>query len=129
MKFLIQALACLLAVLWCRAGELQQAAAQGNAEKVRALLAAARNSVSVRDGGTTALHEAARGGHLKVVELLVSKGADVNATDFSGLTPLKLALGYRRAEVTAFLKRNGGLEQIAARPAAPPTISKRDRAL
>ena len=86
MKFLMPALTCLLAVLCCRAGELQQAAAQGDAEKVRALLDAAPHAVSVRDGATTALHEAARGGHLKVVELLVSRGADVNATDFSGLT-------------------------------------------
>src|ERR1041384_4234588 len=116
MKFLIQALACLLAVLWCRAGELQQAAAQGDAEKVRALLDAAPNSVSVRDGATTALHEAARGGHLKVVELLVARGADVNAVAFSGLTPLKLALGYRRAEVAAFLKQRGALEQIPVPP-------------
>ena len=38
--------------------------------------------------GWTALHVAAREGHLAIVKLLVTKGADVNVQDFLGRTPL-----------------------------------------
>src|SRR4051794_13405636 len=90
------ALSCVAAL---RAGEIQEAAAAGELERVRAL-AVSPASVNARDRGTTALHEAARAGHLDIVKLLVEKGANLNATDVSGATPLRLAIGYHRAEVT-----------------------------
>src|SRR5215212_2188256 len=103
-------------VLTAQAGELQDAAAGGEIEKVRALLKTNPAALNNRDGGTTALHEAARGGHFDVVKLLISSGAKVNEKNFSGLTPLKLALGYRRMEIAEFLRKNGGLEQAASPP-------------
>jgi ankyrin repeat protein len=42
--------------------------------------------------GMTPLHAAARKGLKKVVELLIHEGADVNAKDDDGDTPLDLAL-------------------------------------
>jgi ankyrin repeat protein len=116
MKSFLWIAAVTLCVLTARAGELQDAAAGGEIEKVRALIKANPAAINNRDGGTTALHEAARGGHFDIVKLLVASGAKVNEKNFSGLTPLKLALGYRRTEIAEYLRKNGGLEQ-----AAPPT--------
>jgi ankyrin repeat protein len=103
-------LCCGLAV---SAGELQDAAGRGDVEKVRSLMRANPLTISARDGGTTALHEATRAGHIEIVKLLVAGGANVNATDFSGLTPLKLATG-RHPEIASYLRTQGGLEKITA---------------
>jgi len=98
-------------------GELQDAAARGDIEKVRALLKANPSAVNSREGATTPLHEATRGGHFEVVKLLVASGAEVNALNFSKLTPLRLALGYQRSAIAEFLRQHGGLEQVAPPPA------------
>lgn len=100
------------------AGELQDAAARGDLARVRALVQANPTAISARVDGTTALHEATRGGHAEVVKFLVTSGANINALNFSGLTPLKLALGYQRAGIADYLRMQGGLEKAAA-PALP----------
>lgn len=97
------------------AGELQDAAGRGDIEKVRSLMRENPAAISARDGGTTALHEAARAGHLEIVKLLVAGGANVNATDFSGLTPLKLATS-QHPEIASYLRAQGGVEKAAATP-------------
>src|SRR5436190_4882526 len=111
MKSFVSALiaACFVAV--GMAGELQDAAARGDLDKVRALVAANPTAISARVDGTTALHEATRGGHVEVVKFLVANGANVNALNFSSLTPLKLALGYERASIAEYLRAHGGLEK------------------
>jgi ankyrin repeat protein len=111
---------CVFAILLCCllpafAGELQDAAARGDLEKVRNLIRSNPAGISAREGGTTALHEATRAGHFEIVKLLVANGANVNATDFSKLTPLKLA---KRPEIAAFLREQGGLDKAPA-PVAP----------
>lgn len=58
--------------------------------------------------GRTALHLAAAAGHIKVVRLLVSKGADVNVTDNWGGKPLDDAVLQSRIECISFLKQMGG---------------------
>lgn len=58
------------------------AAQHGDLERVEVL---ARRGVDVRDrGGYTALHYAARNGHVAVCKLLLRKGADANAKTRSG---------------------------------------------
>lgn len=93
------------------AGELQDAAARGDINRVRALVKARPGDINIRDAGTTALHEATRAGHIEIVKFLVENGANVNATDFSRLTPLKLALGRRQMTIAGYLRSKGGLEQ------------------
>jgi ankyrin repeat protein len=48
-------------------------------------------NVNERINGTTLLGEAVRKGNYEVVELLLSKGADVNATDGNGEAPIVIA--------------------------------------
>ena len=52
-------------------------------------------------------------GHKGVVELLIAKGADVNARGFLGITPLDKAVGNtfndkNNAEVADLLRNHGG---------------------
>ena len=52
-------------------------------------------------------------GHKEVVELLIAKGADINARGFLGITPLDKAVGNtfndkNNAEVAALLLRKHG---------------------
>ena len=56
------------------------------------------------DDGWTPLHDAASMGHKEIVELLLAKGANVNAKNNYGNTPLDLASG----ETANFLRKHGG---------------------
>ena len=51
---------------------------------------------------TTPLWEAASNGHIRIVQFLVEKGADVNAFDGQGNTPLYIALS-RKGNCFVFL--------------------------
>jgi ankyrin repeat protein len=46
-------------------------------------------------------------GHVEVAELLIAKGADVNARTPDGHTPLSLAKALGHTKVAALLKKNG----------------------
>ena len=75
--------------------------------------------VNVKDAsfGHTALIVAARKGHRQIVELLLAKGADVNATDNYGNTALGWARKTSRADsetVVNMLKQAGAVEPTQA---------------
>ena len=84
-----------------------------NIEDVKQHLAAGTD-VDARDGsGRTSLHIAADFGHKEIAELLITKGADVNARDEYGDTPLDnvsllygVALHY--TETADLLRKHGG---------------------
>ena len=59
------------------------------------------------DVGEPALHHAASQGHKEIVELLIAKGADVNAKG-SGTTPLDLAIINGETEIADLLRKHGG---------------------
>ena len=84
--------------------QLIDAAKRGDLAEVKSLLESRAELVYERDqSGATALHYAAFGGHRSVVEALVSKGADINATDSQfGATPAGWAIEYLR-EMGGFL--------------------------
>ena len=87
---------CLLFLIWlnlvgaARAGEIYDAAQLGDAKKVEALLNANPDLVNAKDqnSGGTPLFFAAGYSHKDIVELLLSKGADVNVKDNLGRTLL-----------------------------------------
>jgi hypothetical protein len=87
---------------------LFNAASGGNIEAVKQHLAAGTD-VEVKDNnGFTPLHIATR----EVAELLIAKGADVNAIvasgQYQGKTPLDAAIQVGRPEVADLLRKHGG---------------------
>ncbi|MEW5925833.1 MAG: ankyrin repeat domain-containing protein, partial [Candidatus Zixiibacteriota bacterium] len=69
---------------------LVTAASEGSLVEVLKLLAkgADINHVGDLEGGMTALQSAAKYGHADLVELLINKGADIEAKDNDGRTVL-----------------------------------------
>lgn len=57
--------------------------------------------------GMTLLHWACDRGHLPLVHSLVSLGANIDAKDTEGTTPLGLAVLCEHQDVALFLLRNG----------------------
>ena len=47
-------------------------------------------------------------GHKEVVELLIAKGADVNARGFLGITPLDRAIRDKHPKIADLLRKHGG---------------------
>ena len=84
----------------------------GNIEEVRkALTGGVDPTQKVGQSGFTALHAAAKGGHLVVVELLLEQpGVDVNAATDRGFTVLHITAGFGHMEILALLLRQPGLD-------------------
>ena len=100
--------------LYCVANECSGA---GGGNIVRALVRAGAQ-VNVPSGvkRCTALHMAARRGNTEVAEVLVDCGADIEARDKSGDTPLQRAKNCRKAGVVSLLAARGaGAGQAAER--------------
>ena len=57
-----------------------------------------------------ALINAAGEGNLETVKLLIEKGADVNAKDKNGNTPLKNAFSHGKTDIAEFLRKAGAKE-------------------
>ena len=66
-------------------------------EAVKALLAAGSDINAVNEADFTALHGAAFRGLNEIVELLVARGAEIDARDFRGRTPYRLAEGSKQS--------------------------------
>ena len=59
--------------------------------------------------GWTRLHHAAMSGDLRRVRELIEAGADINAKEKDGMTPLKVARVHKNDEVVVFLQQRGGV--------------------
>lgn len=90
-----------------RSPDLAKAAASGNQDTVRALLAGGAAVEDKDESEWTALHHAAAGGFTAVASLLLDRGADPNARDAFEMTPLHWAATLGRAEVAGLLARRG----------------------
>jgi hypothetical protein len=66
-------------------------AKHGNVRQAATVLARTKLDVNVSCGGHTMLHVAAAHGQVDLIKFLLSRGADREARDASGLTPLQLA--------------------------------------
>ncbi len=94
-------------------------------DAVKLLLDAGADVNAVNEGDFTALHAAAYRGLNEVIRILVERGANINARDYRGRTPYRLAEGNKQAfyfqeypDTAAFLKTlgadpNAGLAGIA----------------
>lgn len=84
----------------CISEDLKQAIRSGDAAKVKALLEKNPGLVNDKDAdGRTPLHHALFNGNKEIIDLLVARGADVNAASKRELTPLLIAayLGHTHA--------------------------------
>ena len=88
---------------------IYDAAKDGNIKAVKQHLAAGTD-VNTKGGsfGGTPLHSAAIEGHKEVAELLIAKGADVNAKRDDGWTPLMDAAQEGYMEIVELLRKHGG---------------------
>jgi ankyrin repeat protein len=86
---------------------IHRAADAGDVAKVKAFIQEGVD-VNTKVHGCTPLHCAARYGHKEVVELLIAKGADINAKDTQGWTPLYLAINQGRKEIAKLLASKSG---------------------
>jgi Ankyrin repeats (3 copies) len=96
--------------------ELHHDILEGRIDDLRATLDKHAHLINVRDkNGWTPLHEAARKGEIDAIELLLNRGAEVNARTGSkenGDSPLALAKQYHGPdhEVTKLLEARGAKE-------------------
>ncbi len=100
---------------------------------VRVLLAAGADINAVNEADFSALHGAAFRGLNEVVEYLVHQGADIDARDFRGRTPFRLAEGSKQSfQFQAFPDTAALLAELGAntRLGVPGTVQERaDRAV
>jgi uncharacterized protein len=96
---------------------LMRAAGEGDAARVRSLLAAGAEVNAAAEGGETALMRASAKGHLDVVEVLLDAGGDVHAKSENGFTPLFMAVFFGHVEVVRVLLARG------SDPSAPTRVN------
>jgi len=89
---------------------LHHASISGELVKVRQLVAAGadldkRDDWHLPPRNWTPLHYAAAGGNVAVIEHLIRAGADQRAVDYSGWTPMIVALAYRHVAAANVLKK------------------------
>ena len=108
MKLLLTTIAAVL-VVGCGESpsvDIWEAVRVGNIEAVKQHLAAGAD-VNAKINLGTPLHYAALDGYKEVAELLIDKGADVNAKNLSGGTPLHNAAQQGHKEIVVLLIANG----------------------
>ena len=90
------------------AGPIHNAAFSGNIETVKQHIAAGTDVNAMNKYGSTPLYEAVTGGHKDIADLLISKGADVNAKEAKNrITALHWAAWRGRKEIAELLIAKG----------------------
>jgi len=86
-------------------GDLMDAARTGNAEKVKALIAAGADVNAKGEAGETALMGAASEGNAEAVKALLAAGADINAKNNNGETALMISEKSGHTDIIQLLKQ------------------------
>lgn len=94
-------------------------------EPIAKLLVEALDPDTRDRSGQTLLHRAIRRRNVKMVKLLIEHGADVNAKDAQGDTPLDVAVNYiRNKEIVDLLMSKGAQKTKDLKPPTEPIISE-----
>jgi len=91
------------------AGEIHDAVRNGDIDKVNKLLKNNPLLVKARESSyfdSMPLHLAAMDGNLKITELLLANGAEINAKDCGGWTPLMRAVANKKKNIVKLLLAN-----------------------
>jgi ankyrin repeat protein/L-ascorbate metabolism protein UlaG (beta-lactamase superfamily) len=110
MRVFMAVLWVMLSVATARAGEIHDAVAAGDAERVAALLRAHSELVRAPNENQTRdlpLHTAAIGGQLEMARRLLDAGADIDGFDADESTPLHVAALNRHPELVDLLISRG----------------------
>ncbi len=100
-----------------------EAARNGDAAAVKALLKSGVDVNAAQGDGMTALHWAATNGDVAMAQMLLSAGANVRATTrLGGLTPLHMATQSGQAQVAAALLAAGAEPNLATATGATPLM-------
>ncbi len=89
------------------AAEVRRAAEIGAVPELQTLLGQQGDIDARDDSGRTALMLATLSGQARAVDLLLAHGADPNAADAQGVTPLQAAIAGDRPAIAAALRRAG----------------------
>ena len=96
------------------------AAKAGNIKRLKSTLGYVRDINFVDDTGATALHHAASGGYNDIVQLLLSKGASIEATYHYNYTPLHRAAQYGYTSTVELLLSKGALIEVVDKNKGTP---------
>ena len=103
----------------------REAALSGNTKLIESLLDQGV-PVNIQDPkyGETALKVATMMGHTSAVKLLITRGANLHCTDFSGFQPIHVAAtgGYRDTELIAFIVNLGANINARAKDGSTPLM-------
>ena len=78
---------------WTEDHRIFSAVVEGDMNQISAVLAIRRNDVNMRDDqGMSPLHYAADRGLIEVCQLLIDNGAEIDALDLEGQSPLDFAI-------------------------------------
>ena len=113
----------------CSMPPLCLAVTKGHLNCAKVILDAAPDAANATSNGRTALMLAAVGGSVECIELLVARGADINAaSSFEGRTALMWAVtSHKPSSVGALIKLGADLDARAPIPASQPVVPGQDR--
>jgi len=107
---------------------LHYAVDDGQMDMVKILIEKGKAPLNTHDElGWCPLHIAAGHGYLEICQLLVLKGADINAKDKDGNTPLAWARQMEATNVTSFLTHSGAIADSVWH-GEPPKLKSYDEA-